>query len=67
MTVRFLGDLQVIQHPAGIAMRPGSQQPARRFHQVARPGQVIAAQVIISLGKTPRDGETGDQRTREPF
>ena len=41
-------------------MRAGSQQAACRLHHVARPDEMVAALIIVTLAESPRNGEAGD-------
>ena len=60
VAVGLLGDLQIVAAPRRASARaPAASSAARRFDQVARPHQVVAAQVVVALGEPPRDGEAG--------
>src|SRR5438876_433821 len=48
-------------------MGAGSQQGARGLDQIAGPDEVIAADVVVALGKTPGDGEARDDATPKPL
>src|SRR6185312_14943090 len=63
--VRLLGDREVderTQRRAGIAAR---DQRARRLHHVARPHEVVAAEVFVSHGIAPGDARRGDEGALE--
>ncbi len=65
VTVLLLRGLQVGEHVAGIPVGPDGQQGGRRLDEVARPDQVVAAQVAVALGGTPGDRQAGDQAALE--
>src|SRR6267154_5753620 len=54
-----------MQHPQRFVVRPCCQQSAGVLDQVARPYQVIAAEIFVSFIKTPRDGKAGDDSAEE--
>ena len=53
--------LQKCEHPAGVFVRAGREQTARRLHHVARPDEMITALIIVPLAESPRNGEAGDE------
>ena len=50
---------QGAQRRAGLA---GGEQRGGALHQVSRPDQMIATQVVVALGLTPGDAHGGDER-----
>jgi len=60
VAVPFLDDGEIVEHGACIRYGPGCEQSARRFHQIARPDQMIAAKVVIALAEAPGDGKAGN-------
>src|SRR5664279_479996 len=48
-------------------MRSGSQKAACRFHHVARPDEMITAQIIVAFIESPRNAEAGDDTARLSF
>ena len=67
MTILLLRYLQVMEHPLHIFRRAHGQETAGGFGQVAGPGQVIAAQVVIAFGKTPGNRQAGNNAPGESF
>ena len=61
MAVRLLGSLQKCEHPAGVFVRAGREQTARRLHHVARPDEMVTTLIIVPLAESPRNGEAGDE------
>ena len=55
-----LSRLQIIEHAPCIRVRADGQQSAGRFHHVARPDQMVATQILITVARSPGDRETGD-------
>ena len=53
--------LQKREHAAGVFVRAGSEQTARRFHHVARPDEMVTTLIIVTLAESPRNGEAGDE------
>ncbi len=65
-SVGLLRRLQVVEHAAHqLKSFPGGEQPPRGFHEVARPDQVVAADVVVSPIETPRNRQTGDDSSRK--
>ena len=56
----FLRDLQVPQHASDVLVRADGDEAAGGLDEIARPHQVIAAQVVVALGEAPRDRQAGD-------
>ncbi len=67
MAIRLLRGAQVIQHAHRFVERAGSEQAAGGFHEVARPYQVVAAEVVVPLAGAPRDGQAGDEAAGEAW
>ena len=65
MSVRLLGDFQIAQDAQGVGFGAGSQQAKRRFNQIARPDQMVSAQVFIAFVETPGNGKAGDYASEE--
>src|SRR5580693_5053061 len=57
---RLLCDLEIAKHSDGVCHRASSQQSASGLYQVARPDQVITAQILVAFVESPGDGEAGD-------
>ena len=55
MAVRLLCHLQVPQHASRLLVRTHGDEPAGCLHEISRPHQVIATQVVVGLGETPRN------------
>jgi hypothetical protein len=51
---------QVVEDPPHVARRSSRQEPPGRLHQVPRPDEVIASEVLIPFGEPPRNREAGD-------
>ena len=60
MAIRFLCGFEVAEHAERIVLGSGGQETAGDLYQIARPHQVIAAEIFVSLIKSPGDGEAGD-------
>ena len=63
----FLGHLQVPQHPPDLLVRTNGDQATRRLDEVAGPHQVIAAQIVIRFGESPRNRQAGDDAAFHAF
>ena len=61
-SVRPLRAGQINQRPACGFSAPTGQQRGRGLHHVARPHKVIPAQVIVALGRAPRDRSRRNKR-----
>jgi len=64
VAIRQLRGLQIGEHAADILVRARRQQAAGRFHHVARPYQMVAAEVVIPFAKSPRNRKAGDEAAR---
>ena len=65
-----VGGLRAHEIKKGLARRVrvvSSQQRAGGFHLIARPDDVIAPQISVSLRLAPRQGETGDHAAGKAF
>ena len=67
VAVRVLRHLQEMKHAPGVVKRAGRNEAAGRLDEVARPHEVIAAEVVVALLESPRDREAGDQAAAEVF
>ena len=56
----FLRGFEIAQHADGVADGAGGQQRSGGFDQIARPDQVIAAEVFVAFVESPGNGEAGD-------
>ncbi len=63
----FLRGFEVAQHADRIGHRSGGQQSAGGFDQVARPDQVVAAEIFVALVESPRNREAGDDAAEKIF
>ncbi len=60
MTVGLLDGAQVVDDFSCLDFRAGGEQAARRLDQVARPDEVVAAQVFVAFGEPPWYRQTRD-------
>ena len=67
MAVRFLRHLQVSQHAPDLLVRTHRDEATGGLDEVARPHQVVAAQVVVGLGEAPRDRQAGDDAAFHAF
>ena len=65
MSVGLLRRLEPAQDAARIVERAGRHQRARGLDQIARPDEVIAAEILVAARETPRDRQAGDDAARE--
>ncbi len=63
----FLRGLQVAQDADRIGDRSGGQQRASGFDQVARPDQMVAAEIFIAFVESPGNREAGDDAAQKIF
>jgi hypothetical protein len=64
MPVGLLHGDQIIQDRLGMGAASRGEEPAGDLHEVARPHQMIAAQIVVALRRTPGDGKASDDRSR---
>ena len=57
-----LGLAEVVEDVKRLARVADGEEPAGGLDQVARPDQVIAAEVAVALGEAPGDRQAGDDR-----
>ena len=64
MAIRFLDRDQIIEH--GLRGGDGArrQQAAGGFDEIARPDQMIAAEIVIALGEAPGNRKARDDGAR---
>ena len=62
VSVGLLGGDEIGESTAGRAMRPEGNESARRFDEVARPDEVVPAEVVAGIA--PRDRQAGDGGAR---
>src|SRR5947208_6114500 len=67
MTVLLLGRHEVEESLSRVFSVSGVDEPSGCLRQVPRPDQVVSAQVVVALGETPWNRETGDHRARVRF
>ena len=60
MPVGFLRGLKVAKHSDGLASGAGGQQCSRSLDQVARPHQVITAEIFVAFVESPGNRKAGD-------
>src|SRR3954453_22622489 len=60
MSVAFLCRLEIVENRFGAGFATRREQPARCLNEVAGPNQMIPAEIVVSLRRTPGDGEAGD-------
>ena len=60
MAVRFLCHLEVSQHAPDVLVRAHRDEATGGLHEVSRPHQVVAAQVVVGLGEAPWDRQAGN-------
>ena len=65
LAVRFLGGLQVTQHAHSIVFGASGQEPKRSFHQISRPHQVVAPEILVPCVEAPGTGKAGDRPSQE--
>ena len=65
--VGVLSDPQILQHAQGVRASAGRKESARCFDQVARPDQMVAAEIGVAFIGTPGNRQTGDDRARQPL
>ena len=63
--VRLLSDFQIAQDAQRVGFGAGSQQTKRGFHQVARPDQMVSAQIFIALVESPGNRKAGDYASQK--
>ena len=61
----LLDRAQVAHHAQHLVVRAAGEEGAGGLRQVARPHQVVAAQVIVALAAAPGDRQAGDQAAGE--
>ena len=62
MSVALLDGAQIGEDFERFMAGPRRQEAARRFDEVARPDEVISAEIVVSLVEPPGDGQAGDDR-----
>src|SRR5438874_9689357 len=67
MTVLLLGRHEVEESLSRVFSVSGGDEPSGCLRQVPRPDQVVSAQVVVALGETPWNRETGDHCARVRF
>jgi hypothetical protein len=67
VTVRLLRHLQVAQHAPDVLVGTDCDEAARDLDEIPGPDQVIAAQIVVRLRRSPGDGEAGDDSTLHPL
>ena len=60
MSVAFLCRLEIVENRFGAGYATRREQAARCLNEVAGPNQMIPAEIVVSLRRTPGDGEAGD-------
>ena len=65
VAIGLLRDLQEAQDPPGVVVGAGRQETAGGLCEIARPDEVITAQVVVALGETPWDREAGNHAAAE--
>ena len=60
MTVGLLRRLEPAQHPPGVGKRAAGRQAAGGLDEIARPDEVIAAEILVALVEPPGDRQAGD-------
>src|SRR5690348_7712590 len=66
-SIRLLRARQVHQCPACSSRGAACQQRGHTVNHVARPHQVIAAEVVVALGLSPRNTRRGYDRANKSF
>src|SRR5438105_4040791 len=56
----FLDRPQIVKDLARFALRSGGNHAARGLDEVARPDEMVAAQVLVAFGEAPGDRQAGD-------
>ena len=65
MAVGLLDGAEIGQYLQRVGGRTGGQKAACRLDQVARPHQMIAAEVLVAFAETPWDRQACDGRSRK--
>ena len=60
VAIGFLRGLEVVEDAEGIVVRAGSEQSTGVFDQIARPDEMVAAEIFIAFVESPGHGEAGD-------
>src|SRR5208337_5213833 len=64
---RFLRGFEIAQDARRVRNRSGSQQRSGGFDQIARPDQMVSAEVLVALAEAPRNREAGDDAAEKVF
>ncbi len=65
VSIGFLSGLEIMQHAQSVVVSARGQQSAGIFDQIARPDEVVTAQVLVALVEAPGNGEAGDDAAKE--
>ena len=64
VAIRLLYGAEIAEHGLGLVIGARRQQAAGILDEIARPDEVIAAEILIALVEAPGNGEAGDDRAR---
>jgi hypothetical protein len=65
VSIGFLRGFEIMQHAESVVVSARGQQSARALDQIARPDQVVAAQILVAFVEAPGNGEAGDDAAEE--
>ena len=65
VAVGLLDGAQIGEDRQRVVGGAGGEEAARGLDQVARPDQMVAAEVVVALAEAPGDRQAGDRRARE--
>jgi hypothetical protein len=65
VSIGFLGGLEIMQHAEGVVFSARRQQSAGTLDQIARPDQVVTAEIFVALVEAPGNGKAGDDSAEE--
>ncbi len=67
VALSFLRGFEIAEHLGRVDHCAGGQHRPSGLYQIARPDEMVSAQVFIAFIKPPGDGKTGDNATQKIF
>ena len=64
MSIGLLNSCEIFQHRFGVFAVASSKESSGNFYEIAGPDQMIAAEIVIALGKAPRYRQACDDGAR---